>query len=220
MYTSSSGTGKSPRHARIAGKTNASAAPSVAAIAIARPRLSPRRARLIPSSVPIAEDDDKAYWGEVEEATELLAEERFRDALAALRDVAKRSPKNHYAYYFSAIALFEIGELAPARDAYRACLALAPAHLGARVALSHVLRQLGDAKGAIQEGARALSQSPGDAEALHAVGLAYLERGDETAAKKYLEAFLDTKPELEVAVEVRAILAQISPKNEKSGREN
>jgi len=42
------------------------------------------------------------------------------------------------------------------------------------------------------------------------VGLAYLERGDEAAAKKYLEAFLDTKPELEVAVEVRAILANLA----------
>ena len=157
----------------------------------------------------ISERDDKAYWDAVEEATELLHEERFREALVALREVAKKAPKNPYAFYFMGIGLYEMGELEAARDAYRACLMIAPEHLGARVSLSHVLRQLGDAKGAIQEGTRALSQAPGDGEALHAVGLAYLERGDEIAARKYLEAYLATKPELEVAVEVRAILAQL-----------
>ena len=166
----------------------------------------------------ISEDDDKAYWDAVEEATDLLHEERFREALVLLRDIAKRTPQNPYAYYFMGIGLFEIGELDAARDAYRACLKVAPDHLGARVALSHVLRQLGDAKEAIKEGARALSQAPSDGEALHAVVLAYLERGDDVAARKYLEAFLTTKPELEVAVEVRAILAQIS--KEKSSGEN
>jgi tetratricopeptide (TPR) repeat protein len=163
----------------------------------------------MPCSMPIAEEDDKAYWDAVEEATELLHEERYRDALAALRDVIRASPENPYAYYFLGIGLYEVGEMEAARDAYRACLRLAPEHLGARVALSHVLRQLGDAKEAIKEGTRALSQAPGDGEAMHAVGLAYLERGDDTAAKKYLEAFLDTRPELEVAVEVRAILATL-----------
>jgi Flp pilus assembly protein TadD len=158
----------------------------------------------------VTEDDDKVYWDAVEEATELLHEERFREALVLLRDIAKRTPQNPYAYYFMGIGLFEIGELEGARDAYRACLKVAPDHLGARVALSHVLRQLGDAKEAIKEATRALSLAPNDGEALHAVGLAYLERGDDSAARKYLEAFLDTKPELEVAVEVRAILAQVS----------
>lgn len=161
--------------------------------------------------MPIAEADDKAYWDAVEEATELLHEERFRDALTALRDVIRVTPQNPYAYYFLGIGLYEVGEVEAARDAYRACLRVAPEHLGARVALSHVLRQLGDAKGAIKEGTQALSQAPGDGEALHAVGLAYLERGDEAAAKKYLEAFLATRPELEVAVEVRAILANLGP---------
>jgi Flp pilus assembly protein TadD len=165
--------------------------------------------RLIPCSMSITEDDDKAYWDAVEEATELLHEERFHEALTALRDVLRAAPKNPYAFYFLGIGLYEVGELEGARDAYRACLKLAPEHLGARVALSHVLRQLGDAKEAIKEGTMALSQAPGDGEALHAVGLAYLERGDEAAAKKYLAAFLDTQPELEVAVEVRAILANL-----------
>jgi tetratricopeptide (TPR) repeat protein len=142
----------------------------------------------------------------VDEATELLHEERLREALVELREAIKKDKSNPYAYYFLGVGLFEVGEVDAARDAYRATLRLAPTHLGARVALTHVLRQLGDLREALKEGTIALSQSPGDADALHAVGLVYLARGDKTSARRYLEAFLDAKPELEVALEVRQLL--------------
>jgi tetratricopeptide (TPR) repeat protein len=159
-----------------------------------------------------ADDDakDGARWEAVEEATELLHEERFREAMVSLRNVITRDAKNSYAYYFLGIAFFEVGELEPSRDAYRACLAIAPKHLGARVALTHVLRQMGDLREALKEGMAALSQAPGDADALHAIGLVYLARGDDAAARRYLEAFLETKPEFEVATEVRAILDDLA----------
>jgi tetratricopeptide (TPR) repeat protein len=153
---------------------------------------------------------DRKHWEAVEDATELLHEERFREAMVSLRNVITRDAKNSYAYYFLGIAFFEVGELEPSRDAYRACLTIAPLHLGARVALTHVLRQMGDLREALKEGLAALSQAPGDADALHAIGLVYLARGDETAARRYLEAFLGTKPEFEVATEVRAILDDLS----------
>lgn len=152
---------------------------------------------------------DHARWDAVEEAAELLHEERYHEALLALREVLEDDPRNAYAFYFLAITLYESGELEPARDAYLACLRLAPTHLGARVALCHVLRALGDLRGAIKEGLAALSQAPGDADALHAIGLAYYARGDKEAAKKYLGAFLASKPEFEVATEVRAMLDAI-----------
>jgi tetratricopeptide (TPR) repeat protein len=155
------------------------------------------------------EAKDAAHWQAVEEATELLHEERFHEALVALRDVVKRDPSNPYAYYFLGVGLFDVGELEAARDAYRACLGLAPGHLGARVALSHVLRGLGDVREAIREGLEALRRAPGDADALHAVGLAYHARGDAAAAKKYLEAFLAARPEFETAAQVREILARL-----------
>jgi Flp pilus assembly protein TadD len=155
------------------------------------------------------EERDGLRWSAVEEATELLHEERFREALVELRRVLQSDPRNAYAYYFLGIALFEVGEMEPARDAYAACLKLAPTHLGARVALVHVLRMTGDSRGAIREGLTALSQAPGDPDALHAVGLAYHARGDEAAAIKYLDAFLGTNPELEVALETRAIVAAL-----------
>jgi tetratricopeptide (TPR) repeat protein len=153
--------------------------------------------------------DDGAAWSAVEEATELLHEERFREAIVALRDVLKRYPKNPYAYYFLGIALFEIGEIEASRDAYAACLRLASGHLGARVALAHVLRILGDTRGSIRQGMTALERAPGDPDALHAIGLAYHARGDAKAARKYLEAFLATNPEFEVAVETRGLLEQM-----------
>lgn len=148
-----------------------------------------------------------AHWDAVEEATELLQEERYRDALLALRDVIKADPTNPYAFHYLGIALFETGELEAARDAYRAALRLAPKHLGARVALTHVLRMQGDLKTALREGLTALQDAPGDSEVLHAIALVYLARGDKAAARKYIEAFLGANPEFETAVEMREILA-------------
>ena len=161
-------------------------------------------------SPPSAPDPkDHAHWDAVEEANELLHEERFHDALLALRDVLKADATNPYAYYFLGVALYESGELEPARDAYRACLKLAPAHLGARVALVHVLRALGDLRAAIQEGMQALAEAPGDVDALYAVGMAYYARGDEAAARRFFHAFLEVGPEFESAEEVKALLEQM-----------
>jgi Flp pilus assembly protein TadD len=149
---------------------------------------------------------DRENWSAVEEAAELLHEERVREAMVELRRVLQSNRRNPYAYHLLGVALFEAGELEPARDAYRACLAVAPRHLGARTGLCHVLRMLGDTRGAIREGLTALSQVPGDGDSLYAVGLAYHAQGDEVAAVKYLEAFLETAPEFEVAAETRALL--------------
>jgi Flp pilus assembly protein TadD len=155
------------------------------------------------------EAQDAQHWAAVEEATELLHEERFREAMVELGAVLRKDPKNPYAFYFLGIAFFEVGELEPARDAYAACIKLAPGYLGARVALCHVLRILGDIRGSLREGLAALALAPADPDALHAVGLAYHARGDDAAARKYLEAFLGTHPELEVAAETQALLATI-----------
>jgi tetratricopeptide (TPR) repeat protein len=153
---------------------------------------------------------DGAHWDETDEARELLAEERYREALAELRRVLEANPQNAYAFHYTGVTLYEIGELEPARDAFRACLAKAPKHLGARVALAHVLRQLGQLREALKEGLAALSQAPGDGEALHAVGLAYHAKGDMVSARRYLDAFLETRPELEAALEVRTLLATMT----------
>ena len=152
---------------------------------------------------------DVAHWDAVEEATELLHEERFRDALFALRDAAKTDPRNPYAYHFMGVALYELGELEPARDAYRAATRLAPSYLGARINLSHVLRMLGDPQGALREAQVALRLAPGDGDVFYAIGRAHAAAGNRPSAKLYLEAFLKTNPELEAALEARQILSAL-----------
>lgn len=151
-------------------------------------------------------DRDAAHWSAVEEATELLHEERYKEALEELRRVLQEDPTNPYAFYFLGQGLYEIGEIQPARDAYRAAIKLAPQHLGARVALVHVLRKLGETREAVSEGLVALQQAPTDGEVLHALGLAYIARGDTVAARRHLEAFLNTNPEFETRVEVEGLL--------------
>ncbi len=162
----------------------------------------------------MAEDDypntDRARWVAVEEAAELIHEERYLEALGALRDALRADPANGYAYFFTGVALFECGQLEGARDAYRACLRVSPRHLGARVALCHVLRKLGSHREAIAAGVAALEQAPADGDALYAVGMAHWARGDLPAAERYLSAFLRAGPEFEVKVEVESILARIA----------
>jgi tetratricopeptide (TPR) repeat protein len=164
----------------------------------------------IPPASPIADHErdrqDATHWDEVEQASELLHEERFHEAIFELRDVLKADPKNPYAYFLLGIALFETAQLEPARDAYRAALRLSPGYLGARVSLSHVLRMLGDLRGAIAEAEETLRRRADDADAMHAAGLAHAARGDVSAARRYLEAFLASNPEFETATEVRAVL--------------
>ena len=154
-------------------------------------------------------DRDAAHWEAVDEAAELMHEERFHEALKALHEVVKADPTNPYAFFFTGQAFYEVGELEPARDAYRACINLAPRHLGARIAIAHVERKLGRHREAIKEGMVAVELAPTDADALYAVGLAYAARGDDPAARRYLEAFLKARPELETALEVEALLANM-----------
>jgi tetratricopeptide (TPR) repeat protein len=152
---------------------------------------------------------DAAYWEAVEEATELLQEEQYPEALLALRDVLKAQPNNPYAYNYLGVAFFEIKNLEAARDAYRAALRLAPNYLGARVSLSHVLRQLGDHDGALNEAREALRRFPKDPDAMHAAGLAHAAKGNRKDAKRQLEGFLAQGPELEAQLEVRQILEML-----------
>lgn len=156
-------------------------------------------------------DRDAAHWDAVNEAVELLHEERYREAMEVLREVLKVDPQNPYAFFFLGQAFYEVGEIEPSRDAYRATLNLAPEHLGARIALTHVERKLGRHREAIKEGMIALEQAPMDGDALYAVGLAYAARGDNAAARRYLEAYLKAQPELETRLEVEALLSTMDP---------
>jgi tetratricopeptide (TPR) repeat protein len=166
---------------------------------------------LIPTGTGSGDDPakDAAYWDAVEEATELLQEGRVPEAMVALRDVIKAQPNNPYAYHYLGVAFFEVKNLEASRDAYQAALRLAPAYLGARVSLSHVLRMLGDADGALAAAREALRRFPKDGEALHAAGMANAAKGNRQEARKQLEGYLGQNPEFEAQQEVRQILEML-----------
>jgi len=153
--------------------------------------------------------EDAACWEAVEEATELLQEGAVPEAMLALRDVIEAQPSNPYAYNYLGVAFFEIKNLEAARDAYRAAVRLSPDYLGARVALSHVLRALGDAGGALDQAREALRRFPRDGEAMHAAGLAHAAKGNRKDARRQLEGFLAQGPELEAQLEVKQILEML-----------
>jgi tetratricopeptide (TPR) repeat protein len=164
---------------------------------------------------PARDDElDAEHWAEVEEASELLEEARFQDALLSLRDVLKSSPQNPYAFFFLGQVLWELSQLEPARDAYRAAVRLAPDYLGARVALAHTLRRLGDLQGSIKEAQEALRRFPKDGDAMFALGLAHAARGQRFLARKHLQGFLGTNPEMEAQLEVKQILEMLGIGNE------
>ena len=152
---------------------------------------------------------DHAHWDAVEEAGELIEERLFPAALINLKAVIEKDANNPYAYHLLGGVFHEIGELEASRDAYGAAVRVSPDHLGARVALSHVLRELGHFDDAEREAKNALRRHPRDGEAMHALGLVQIERGNAADARINLQGFLDASPELEAADEVRTILASL-----------
>src|SRR4051812_7632837 len=98
---------------------------------------------------PSVDERDIEYWSRVEEATELLQENSYPEALLELRNVIKEQPNNPYGYHYLGVAFFETKNMVAARDAFRAALKLQPNYLGARVALSNTLRTLGEPREAL-----------------------------------------------------------------------
>ena len=135
---------------------------------------------------------DHAHWDAVEEVAELLHEERFQEALVALRDVLRADGKNPYAFYFLGIALYETGQLEVARDAYRASASRSrrgTSARGSRWCTCHARSVTFAARS--RKGRWRWPTAPGDGDVLHALGLAHLARGGyNAAARRYLEAFL------------------------------
>ncbi|MFO0553323.1 MAG: tetratricopeptide repeat protein [Polyangiaceae bacterium] len=165
----------------------------------------------MPGKVNPSEDTrDHRHWSAVEEASELLVERRFEDALKELKQVIERDPNNPYAYHLLGTALWELAQLEPARDAFRAATLVSPTFLGARVGLAHALRKLGDLGGAEREAAEALRRFPDDGEAAHAMGLVLAARGKRREARYYLERFLASKPEVEASMEARGVLEMLT----------
>src|SRR5262245_36480986 len=121
---------------------------------------------------------DAKHWEAIENTAELASEGSFAEALTELREILRADANNPYAYNLLGTVLWELKQLEPSRDAFRAAVLLSPDFLGARLGLSHALRKLDDLPGAEQQARVALMRFPDDGEAHHALGLALAAQGE------------------------------------------
>jgi len=138
-------------------------------------------------------DAQAERWEAAEEGMELLHAGEIDQAIDELLRVAREDPQNEYALHFLGHAYFQKEAFPEALKSYVEALKLAPEYAGAMVGAGQTLRMMGEYDRAIRMGKRVLQQ----------------QKGENDAAKRYLERFLETSPELEVALEVEGMLQVI-----------
>jgi len=152
------------------------------------------------------DDAQSKRWEAAEEGMELLHAGEIDRAVNELLRVARQDPDNEYAFHFLGHAYFEKEAYPEALKSYIEALRLAPEYVGAMIGAGQTLRMMGEYDRAIRMGQRVLQKDQDDADALFLVGAAHFQKGENQAAKRYLERYLETGPELEVALEVEGML--------------
>ena len=155
------------------------------------------------------DDLQSQRWEAAEEGMELLHSGEADEAIAELLRVVREDPGNEYAFHFLGHAYFEKEAYREALKSYVEALKLAPDYLGAMLGAGQALRMLGEYDRAIRMGQRVLQKQEDDSDGLFLVGAAHFQKGENDAARRYLERFLETDPELEVALEVEGMLQVI-----------
>jgi len=150
--------------------------------------------------------DQDARWEAAQEGAELLREGSAAEAIDTLTRLAAADPHNEYAFLYLGHAWYDREDWEKALAAYVRALEIAPRHLGAMVGAGHALRMLGRLQQALRIGFEALRVAPDDADVLYLVGVLNFQRGEGALARRFLERFLETRPELEVGLEVRGML--------------
>ncbi|MGB9340747.1 MAG: tetratricopeptide repeat protein [Polyangiales bacterium] len=155
------------------------------------------------------DDAQSERWEAAEEGMELLHAGEADLAIDELLRVARDDPQNEYAFHFLGHAYFEKEAYPEALKSYVEALKLAPDYEGAMLGAGQTLRMMGEYDRAIRMGQRVLQSREDDGDGLFLVGAAHFQKGENQAAKRYLERFLETSPELEVALEVEGMLQVI-----------
>jgi tetratricopeptide (TPR) repeat protein len=153
-------------------------------------------------------------WDAAQPGAELVAEGDYQSAVAVLTELVEAQPENEYGYFYLGAAYYELEDYPRALKCYVKALEVVPGYLGAMVNAGHTLRMLGRYEEAIRMGQQVLARSADDGDALFLIGAASFARGDYAKAKSHLERFLNTNPEIEVAVEVEGMLQVIRGKLE------
>lgn len=155
------------------------------------------------------DDAQSKRWETAEEGMELLHAGELDQAIDELLRVVREDPENEYAFHFLGHAYFQKEAYREALKSYVEALKLAPDYVGAMIGAGQTLRMMGEYDRAIRMGRRVLQQQADDGDGLFLVGSAHFQKGENEAAKRYLERFLQTNPELEVALEVEGMLQVI-----------
>lgn len=149
---------------------------------------------------------DQKLWAQAEEGAELMSEGEYQAALDELSKVIAEEPSNHYALFFMGSALLEVGEAARALKAFVSALQLEPEYPGALIGAGWALHTLGRYREGLRVGKQVLSKQKDDPDALYLMGLCHYALDDRAAALGYLQRFVDTRPEIEVAMEADAVI--------------
>lgn len=152
------------------------------------------------------DDVQSERWEAAQEGMELLHAGEADQAIDELLRVVREDPENEYAFHFLGHAYFEKEAYPEALKSYVEALKLAPEYVGAMVGAGQTLRMMGEYDRAIRMGQRVLQKQEDDGDGLFLVGAAHFQKGENQAAKLYLERFLETSPELEIALEVEGML--------------
>ena len=155
------------------------------------------------------DDQQSKRWEDAEEGMELLHSGEVDAAIDELLRVTREDPQNEYAFHFLGHAYFEKQAFPEALKSYVEALTLAPEYVGAMLGAGQTLRMMGEYDRALRMGQRVLQKQEDDADALFLLGATHFQKGENQAAKRYLERFLETNPELEVALEVEGMLQVI-----------
>ena len=152
------------------------------------------------------------HWDVAQEGAELVSEGEYERAVAVLSQLIVEQPDNEYGYYYLGCAHYELEQFDKALKCYVRALELVPTYLGAMLHAGHTLRMLGRYNEAIRMAHQVLARAAGDPDALYLIGACSFARGDNAQAQDYLERYLHTNPELEVATEVEGMLQIIRNK--------
>lgn len=155
-------------------------------------------------SDPKIENDEG--WEAAQDGAELIAEGNAEEAVLVLTQLVLGQPNNEHAWFFLGAAHYELTRYEQALAAYVKALAVKPLFVGAMIGSGHCLRMLGRHEHAIRMGHEVLKRDKKDGDALFLLGAAHFARDDGAAAIGYLERFLETRPEAEVATEAHGML--------------
>lgn len=151
-------------------------------------------------------DREDQSWEAAQEGAELIAEGNPEEAVRVLTQLVLDQPTNEHAWFFLGAAHYERTHYDLALAAYVKALEAKPLFVGAMIGSGHALRMLGRHEQAIRMGHEVLKRDKNDGDALFLLGAAHFARDDAHAAIGYLERFLDTRPEAEVATEAHGML--------------